>query len=87
MLCRLSAVHGHSGVHHKNAFLLELKVFVKLKRIHGHLMEPGGSFWDLGAGAGKLVIAAAMMHNFEVRKSRALLKQGTTNTYHSLLDI
>lgn len=34
-------------------------------------MEPGGSFWDLGAGVGKLVIAAAMGHNFEVG-SRAL---------------
>ncbi|CAM9969231.1 unnamed protein product, partial [Sphacelaria rigidula] len=42
-----------------------VKVFVKLKRIHGHMMEPGGSFWDLGAGVGKLVIAAAMGHNFE----------------------
>lgn len=39
---------------------------VKLKRIHGHMMSIGGSFWDLGAGSGKLVIAAAMMHNFEV---------------------
>lgn len=39
---------------------------VKLKRIHGHMMSNGGSFWDLGAGGGKLVIAAAMMHNFEV---------------------
>lgn len=38
----------------------------KLKRIHGHMMTPGGSFWDVGAGVGKLVIAAAMMHNFEV---------------------
>ncbi|CAM9111967.1 unnamed protein product, partial [Hapterophycus canaliculatus] len=42
-----------------------LKVMVKLKRIHGHMMSAGGSFWDLGAGVGKLVIAAAMMHNFE----------------------
>lgn len=39
---------------------------VKLKRVHGHMMTPGGSFWDVGAGVGKLVIAAAMMHNFEV---------------------
>lgn len=39
---------------------------VKLKRIHGHMMSNGGSFWDLGAGCGKLVIAAAMIHNFEV---------------------
>lgn len=31
------------------------------------MMSAGGSFWDLGAGSGKLVIAAAMMHNFEVR--------------------
>lgn len=38
---------------------------MKLKRIHGHMMSIGGSFWDLGAGSGKLVIAAAMMHNFE----------------------
>lgn len=43
---------------------------MKLKRIHGHMMSIGGSFWDLGAGAGKLVIAAAMMHNFEVSTSR-----------------
>eukprot|EP00752_Nemacystus_decipiens_P015160 g13505.t1 len=42
-----------------------LKVMVKLKRIHGHMISIGGSFWDLGAGSGKLVIAAAMMHNFE----------------------
>lgn len=42
------------------------QVMVKLKRIHGHMMSIGGSFWDLGAGSGKLVIAAAMMHNFEV---------------------
>lgn len=48
---------------------------MKLKRIHGHMIEPGGSFWDLGAGVGKLVIAAAMGHNFEVG-SRTL--QGCT---------
>lgn len=42
---------------------------VKLKRIHGHMMSVGGSFWDLGAGSGKLVIAAAMMHNFEVSQA------------------
>eukprot|EP00903_Cladosiphon_okamuranus_P018369 g16898.t1 len=42
-----------------------LKVMVKLKRVHGHMMSKGGSFWDLGAGSGKMVIAAAMMHNFE----------------------
>lgn len=39
---------------------------VKLKRIHGHMMSTGGSFWDLGSGVGKCVIAAAMMHNWEV---------------------
>ncbi|CAM9170214.1 unnamed protein product [Ectocarpus fasciculatus] len=42
-----------------------LKVMVKLKRIHGHMMSTGGSFWDLGSGVGKCVIAAAMMHNWE----------------------
>lgn len=51
---------------------------MKLKRIHGHMMSAGGSFWDLGAGVGKLVIAAAMMHNFEVnyfalRDARSIL--------------
>lgn len=40
---------------------------MKLKRVHGHMSSVGGSFWDLGAGVGKLVIAASMMHNFEVR--------------------
>lgn len=44
------------------------QVMVKLKRIHGHMSSVGGSFWDLGAGVGKLVIAASMMHNFEVRQ-------------------
>lgn len=43
------------------------QVMVKLKRVHGHMSSVGGSFWDLGAGVGKLVIAASMMHNFEVR--------------------
>ncbi|CAM9697476.1 unnamed protein product [Ectocarpus sp. 12 AP-2014] len=42
-----------------------LKVMVKLKRIHGSMMSAGGSFWDLGSGVGKCVIAAAMMHNWE----------------------
>ncbi|CAB1117936.1 unnamed protein product [Ectocarpus sp. CCAP 1310/34] len=42
-----------------------LKVMVKLKRIHGNMMSAGGSFWDLGSGVGKCVIAAAMMHNWE----------------------
>lgn len=32
-------------------------------------MKPGGSFWDLGAGVGKLVIAAAVVQNFEVSDS------------------
>ena len=41
---------------------------MKLKRVHGHMSSVGGSFWDLGAGVGKLVIAASMMHNFEVRQ-------------------
>ncbi|CAM9886475.1 unnamed protein product [Laminaria digitata] len=45
-----------------------LKVMVKLKRVHGHMSSVGGSFWDLGAGVGKLVIAASMMHNFEARQ-------------------
>lgn len=47
------------------------QVLLKLKRIHGHMMRPGGSFWDLGSGVGKLVIAAAAMHDFEVRRGAA----------------
>ncbi|CAM9322825.1 unnamed protein product, partial [Choristocarpus tenellus] len=42
-----------------------LEVLVKLRQVHGHMMSPGGCFYDLGAGVGKTVFAAALMHNFE----------------------
>lgn len=58
------------------------QVLVKLKRIHGHMMSTGGSFWDLGAGSGKLVIAAAMMHNFEVGFNPRKLHTRNINRVH-----
>ena len=32
----------------------------------GFLQRPGGIFYDLGSGTGKAVIAAAILHNFDV---------------------
>lgn len=52
-------------------------VFEKIKRKYGKpyvgnsgpngfLQRPGGKFYDLGSGTGKPVIAAAILHNFDV---------------------
>ena len=35
-------------------------------RALGGLREPGGAFWDLGAGAGRPVLAAALLHDFDI---------------------
>lgn len=40
-------------------------VFAKIKRVFGHLPpNSGGVFWDLGSGLGKLIIGAAVLHQF-----------------------
>lgn len=38
------------------------------------MQEPGGIFYDLGAGAGKGVIAASLLHSFEKCKGIELLQ-------------
>lgn len=52
-------------------------VFSKIKNIYGKpnvgcsgiegfLQTRGGTFYDLGSGSGKMVVAAAVLHNFDV---------------------
>ncbi|CAM9173767.1 unnamed protein product [Chrysoparadoxa australica] len=42
-----------------------IRLVAKLQMIHGHMSSQGGTFYDLGSGVGRLVLASALMHDFD----------------------
>ena len=49
--------------------------FEKLRNKYGLLAEPGGVFYDIGAGTGKPALAAALLHDFEKVKGVELIDE------------
>ena len=57
--------HGVEWSYSETDAVFLAEIVLKLKRLHGHLLAPGGVLVELGCGLGKVSFGAVMAHAFE----------------------